>query len=270
MALARVRYSLTEHIAHSILLSKYNSESELAMFTAYFDVSGASDTTVLTMAGYVSDAKKWAKFECRWQEILDRENIKSFHMTDCVSGKSHEYKGWTPERKRQFINDLAECARKYTNKRFSASVIIEDYGRVDAIYQLREYLGDPYTLCGTSCVAHVRTWAINRKLKTPPLFVFEAGDKREGNFVHLCEKQFGITPLFYPKKDLLPLQAADLAAWKTRHPIREAVGDKPYTQQQFEKLLYHTRTWLKEPHAGGGFDYTSLMKVCKGNPIPRR
>ncbi|MBZ5661887.1 MAG: hypothetical protein LAO08_15905 [Acidobacteriia bacterium] len=223
----------------------------------------------MTMVGYVSDVKKWTKFEKLWQEILDREGVKQFHMTDCVS-LAGEFAGWAPERRKRFIADLEECARKYTNKRFSATVIMADYNRVDATHQLHEYAGYPYSMCGISCIDHVRTWAKNRKIKDPIVYVFEDGDERKGNFPKLCQERFGFEPLFHSKKGFIPFQAADLAAWKTMQPIRDAIGTRPYTEKQVETLLYHTRAFLKKPHAGGGFDYDALMKICNGHPIPKR
>ena len=85
-----------------------------------------------------------------------------------------------------------------------------------------------------------------------------------------AESEFGVNPVFYSKTDFIPFQAADLAAWKTMQPIREAIGDKPYTEDQVETLLYHTKNFLKKPHAGGGFDYTALIKICRALSIPRR
>ena len=51
--------------------------------------------------------------------------------------------------------------------------------------------------------------------------ILEDGDKHKGEFQQECEKRFGVTPLFPSKKDCQELQAADLTAWKTRHPVRE-------------------------------------------------
>jgi hypothetical protein len=239
------------------------------MFTAYFDVSGGPHASVMTMAGYVSDVKKWAQFENRWKEILDREGVQRFHMTDCVS-LAGEFKGWLPDRRAKFITELERCAKRYTNKRFSASIVVDDFNRIDAIYKLHEYVGYPYSLCGTSCIDHVRTWAKNRKIKDEVVYIFESGDKRKGNFPKLCQQRFGFEPIFMSKKDSIPLQAADLAAWKTMHPIREAVGTRPYTKEQAERLLFLTGAFLHKPHAGGGFDYNALMKICNGHPIPKR
>jgi hypothetical protein len=242
------------------------------MMTAYFDASGTPNTEVLTVAGYISNTKRWAKFANRWQEILDREGIKTFHMTDCVSYRG-EFSSWRnkPDMRKRFIDDLSDCAREFTYKRFSATVVIDDYNRVDKDYYLHENIGYPYALGAISCVEHVRTWAKQNHIDPADIsFVFEDGDRHKGDFQDICKVRFGMVPQFHSKKDFLPFQAADLAAWKTRHPIREAVGTKPYTQPEIDTLLFHTKEYLKEPHAGGGFDYVALMKICAGASIPRR
>jgi hypothetical protein len=244
-------------------------------FTAYFDASGTPADTVLTMAGYVSDVRKWTKFEQCWKTILQRENVSAFHMTDCISGQK-EYKGWTKERRGQFLHDLSECAIKYTNKRFSASVIISGFDRADREFTLHEAIGYPYAICGTSCIEHVRKWARNRRIKDEQIiFMFEDGDLRKGDFQRICEKnfgRFGIKPVFKKKRDFIHFQAADLAAWKTRYPLRESEGDKPYTQEEVDRLLRLTHEYLsgRNRHAGGGFNYDSFMKIINGAKIPRR
>jgi hypothetical protein len=188
------------------------------MFTAYFDASGTPADTVLTMAGYVSDAKKWGKFEQRWQRILDDAEVRQFHMTECVSGKG-DYKGWAPEKRKQFIADLSDCARKYTNKRFSATVIVGDFNRADAEFQIHEYLGYPYALCGASCIEHVLVWAHNRQVKNKIVYLFEDGDKHTGDLERICEMRFakyGVEPLFKKKKDFIPFQ---LDHWTNDNPV---------------------------------------------------
>jgi hypothetical protein len=243
-------------------------------FTAYFDASGTPSDSVLTMAGYVSDERKWGKFEQAWQTILAGEGVSQFHMNECV-GSHGEYKGWTPERRNRFINDLSECALKYTNKRFSASVVIADFNRADAEFEIHERLGYPYTLCGVSCIGHVLSWAHNRRVTEQVNYFFEDGDKHKGDFERACRERFGrkpITPIFQKKKDALAFQAADLAAWKTRHPIRAAEGDRPYTQEQVDTLLLHTKRYLtgRNRHAGGVFNYESFIHICNGANLPRR
>ena len=39
----------------------------------------------MSIAGFVSDARKWKRFEAEWKSILERESVKCFHMTEFVS-----------------------------------------------------------------------------------------------------------------------------------------------------------------------------------------
>jgi hypothetical protein len=245
----------------------------MALFTAYFDASGTSQATALTMAGYVAGLNKWDKFEKRWKEILEREHVKCFHMTDFVSCHG-EFEGWKekPGVRKRLLEDLQECARKFTNKRFSASVIISDYNAVNDEFHIEEVFGRPYSFCGISCIEHVRTWAKGRRHVNELMFAFEDGDEDQGNFKTICKERFRptIKAAFLLKADRVPFQAADLAAWKTRHPIREAVGDKDYTVEDVERLLSSTKKYLQAPHSGGVFDYDALMKICQGYKIRHR
>jgi hypothetical protein len=269
-----LRHSLVEHLARTVLISRYEESSLVALFTAYFDASGTPEATVLTMAGYVADVAKWIKFEKRWQEILNREHVKRFHMTDFASCEG-EFKGWRekPEIRKRFLEDLQECARKFTNKRFSASVIISDYRAVNKKFYLEEVFGRPYSFCGVSCIEHVRKWANGRRHVRELMFAFEEGDKDQGNFKKICRERFrpAINAAFLLKADRAPFQASDLAAWKTRHPIRKAVGDKDYSVADVERLLLSTKKYLQLPHSGGVFNYDSLMKICRRYGIrPRK
>lgn len=132
----------------------------MALFTAYFDASGKSNRpTVLSIAGYVSDSKKWAQFETEWARILNRESVSRFHMTDFVSSQG-EFTAWKGEtsRRKAFINDLLVCARRYTNKAFGGAVVLRDYNAVNRRYELQECAGHPYPLCAHYCVRLVRNW----------------------------------------------------------------------------------------------------------------
>lgn len=40
------------------------------MFTAYFDDSGSEETPAFAVAGHISTADQWIRFEQEWKEIL--------------------------------------------------------------------------------------------------------------------------------------------------------------------------------------------------------
>lgn len=239
------------------------------MFTAYFDASGTPREKALTLAGYISDARKWSKFETEWGKILAREKVGCFHMTDFASGQK-DFKGWEPSRRGRFITELIECARRYTNKAFSATVVLEDYWLVDKQYRMHEFLGKPYSVCGRSCIGHVKTWARKHGIQQVA-FMFEAGDEGKGDFQKVCREQEKIEPQFYGKKDFIPFQAADLVAWRSRQPIRQSLGDsEDFTVEEAHKILDSVRALKKIAYTGGVFDYRSFTKICTEGKLPRR
>ena len=168
----------------------------MAMFTAYFDASGESNAGILTVAGCVSDFKKWKRFEERWRGILQREGIKVFHMTDFASSRD-EFKTWKgqTERRRQFIADLLECGRQNVNKAFAAVVMVGDYKEIDKRFQLRESAGAPYAMAGYYCVRMVARWqSKNNKVKELEI-AFESGDRHQSELRKLCRAE-GMDPNF--------------------------------------------------------------------------
>ncbi|MGA2605825.1 MAG: hypothetical protein ABSH01_00025 [Terriglobia bacterium] len=52
-------------------------------YRAYFDDSGhPDDQEAVVVAGFIASEHDWFFFEREWQDILDREGMESFHMTD--------------------------------------------------------------------------------------------------------------------------------------------------------------------------------------------
>ena len=68
------------------------------MLVAYFDESGANDTPVVTMAGYMADERHWKRFEREWAKGLKEYGAKYLHMKEYAQSNG-EFKGW-PEWKR--------------------------------------------------------------------------------------------------------------------------------------------------------------------------
>src|SRR5437870_3751704 len=99
------RYSFVEHLARSVLFSRYTHQALLAMitgYTSYFDASGhPAQQTVLTVGGHVSTIEKWQRFDREWTAILKRYGVAAFHMTDFVAGWGEfaHFKNNSPMRK---------------------------------------------------------------------------------------------------------------------------------------------------------------------------
>jgi len=240
----------------------------LAMFSAYFDASGKAERPgVLSIAGHVSNVKKWKRFETEWRSILDRESVSLFHMTDFVSSRG-DFVSWKGDtlRRKKFIDDLLLCARKYTNKAFGGALILKDYESVNRRYHLRKSAGSPYTLCAHYCVRMVKAWQEKHAIKTVEFF-FEHGDDKTGHLIELC-KADGVEPTFLTK-NAVPFQAGDLIAFRTRDGFEKAVTSD-LTLDLAEKLKASFGQAWNGPHAAFYGDATRIEKLCIDRGIPKR
>lgn len=246
----------------------------MALFTTYLDASGTAKTPVLTVAGFVAHVKRWERFDRKWRDILERQNITSFHMTEFVSnqGEFREWRGQS-ERRRAFIADLVECIKQETKRGFTASVIMSDYEEVNQEYELREYAGTPYALCAVRCLAGLNRWLAKRNL-TPSetLVVVERGDQDLGSFLDKAE-QYGYKAISLPKQDAQPFQAADLVGWKCRTMVTNALSalSAPLTNIGDAENIMHSLDPIRAIiQDNGAHDKSSLLVFCANAQIPQR
>jgi hypothetical protein len=241
------------------------------MFTAYFDAGGAAHRGgVLSIAGFVSDARKWNRFEIEWNAILARESVSAFHMTDFIA-KQGEFESWKgqSERTGRFIAELIACTRKHTNKAFGGALVLKDYHAINEEYRLQEFGGHPYALCGHFATTLVKKWQTKNQISNLVL-AFEKGDEHQGDLDRLC-KLDGITAQFLPKSAALAFGAADLFAWRTRDLFEKALDPETLTPDKADQ--YKRRfadTWGRNRHEAFYGDSRSLEKLCIDREIPRR
>lgn len=244
-------------------------------YTAYFDASGRKDQQkVMTVAGFVSTVKKWTRFDVEWNAILESEGIKSFHMTEFASSKGEFGIGWRGEtdRRRIFIEKLVRCLKRNMNKAFRASLIIEDYNRVNKMFALEETIGRPYAVCGTGCLYAVHLWAERKKVEDKTLCYFEDGDQDKGNFAAKAKtSSLLLKPNFLAKEDAVAFQACDFAGWKYRTSITNALASDHTLEKGF-RLLDSISALRSIPSKGGAgvWNPESLIAFCKWFDVPTR
>jgi hypothetical protein len=238
------------------------------MFTAYFDASGKRDTRVLTVAGFVSDVRKWSRFDAVWESILKREEIPAFHMADFVARRPpfDRWQGRESDRD-AFFRDLISAAVKYTNKAFSVMVPMRDYREADRRYCVTEFFGHPYALAGLDCVIKTAKWSRkNGQERTPIEFFFEDGDEGKGKLDEFLRRHCEIRAVFKSKKDVRPFQAADLIAWEDSKFVRIA-QDWPGVE---DKLRKSSLELDRHPNDSGVLDLECIVKTCENLSVPRR
>jgi hypothetical protein len=201
----------------------------MTLFTAYFDASGHPDASgkapALFVSGFVAPVEKWRKFETRWLALLDEHHIvPPFHTTDFEAGQGQ----YAALRKNasaceSFRAAAIDIMTRYTNKAFSVGVIIPDLRRLFVEYEVPSDLPrQPYPWCAIRVSDLVIRWAGNRvKAGTAQLtdnvqFIFQHGDKHQGEFGEAAKRLYGKVPLFLKDKDAVPFQACDYLAWEHR------------------------------------------------------
>lgn len=265
-----------EHLARWLRFSRYNDAALIAMFTsytAYFDASGhPDDHKIMTVGGFVSTVKKWARFDREWNAILQSEGVNSFRMSEFASseGEFRAWKGQT-ERRRKFVEQLTDCLRKNVNKAFRSSLNIYDYDEVNAEYKLEEAIGRPYAACGTECLMALEMWRRRKRIDVKHvLCFFESGDKDKGNFEEQAKKGGRFQPLrpeFLSKERAVAFQAADFSAWKYRTAFQES--SKPdHDWDKAAKLFTSLSPLMKIPHDGSGIhNKEQLLRFCQMSPF---
>jgi hypothetical protein len=268
-------YSFIEHLARSVLFSRYSDGIQVAMFTAYsayFDASGhPNQQNVLTVAGFVSSVKKWSRFDKEWNAILASEGVKTFHMTDFVSNQGEFAVGWKGQTKRRkrFVEQLAACLKSNVNKSFRTTLILSDYSEINKRFRVEEDLGKPYTLCCMMCVYTLLRWAKRKKAEKHLLYYFEDGDKDKGDFEVMHKRIYKVRPKFLDKSEAAAFQPADFAGWKIR-TLTQASIRNDHTLEKGIKLLQSMEMLRTIPKDAGVVNQETLVNYCRLYKVGRR
>jgi hypothetical protein len=76
------------------------------LYSVYLDESGIHEGAgAVTVAGFVSNVKKWEAFSKDWKYALDKWNIPMFHMTDFENNQGY-FSSWTDEEHKERLNHL--------------------------------------------------------------------------------------------------------------------------------------------------------------------
>lgn len=190
---------------------------------AYFDASGTHATSqVVVVAGYVATYERWRTFQSKWKNILAKEGLEFFHMTDFENRKG-PYKDWSQKQRLHVIKKLIDAIKQRTL--FGVAVMT-----ANDEYQANKYkfpFLDSYSAFtfSISQVLHsIANWAERNRYSGEIDYFLEQGDgyKREldGFKRSIEEEQWRKDRLRYgmlgtlDKRDNYPLQAADILAYE--------------------------------------------------------
>ncbi len=231
------------------------------MLVAYFDESYSHPPAplVYTVAGYLSTVQEWKKFQKEWRRELNRAGIDFFHMTTYearlkdAQGNLHgvgNYKDWDNAKRVEVIKRLHRAIHRRVITGVAASVVVGDYNEM-ITPELRPGFGDPHEFAVIACLKHIRNWCGKNGHVEPISYIFESGSDRQ-QVVNLSLKHAYLDEekrreyrigswTFADKKDVNPLQAADIIAYETTKEMcrRLDAGNTRPVRRSMENLAKH-------------------------------
>lgn len=234
------------------------------MLTIYLDESYSHPPAplVYTVAGYISTDIEWRKFQKEWRRELDKAGIDFFHMTNYES-RVKEYEDWSNEKRIEVLRRLHRTIHRRVLTGFAASVVVADYNEL-INPSIRMGFGEPHEFAVIACMKHIRLWSNTRGHHEPIAYVLESGSDRQKivnrSFQHAYmdeekRREYRIGSwTFADKRDLNPLQAADILAYEntkemcrrldknTTRPVRRSIQN--LTKAHLDEWFYYDRKQL--------------------------
>jgi hypothetical protein len=198
------------------------------MLSAYIDESGThADSPVMCIAGVLYERAKVRQLNRKWKEALGVAGIRYFHTVECAN-RQGEFKGkpwgWADD----FYIHLLGLIRKYASGWAVAYTLPKN-----EFNEFREgkWNYGQYATCAHFCMQALRLLARDQGHKTVS-FAIESGHEDMGELRNLLRELRGLGhqdgPLqFADKKDLLPLQTADVFAYEAWKRVQEQSNPTP-------------------------------------------
>ncbi len=234
----------------------------MLMLQAYIDDSFGS-SPIHVLAGFLGRADQGAEFSRRWNECLEiHPPITFFKMNEAMACQG-QFRGWSEERRDQWVSELIRIARESAICSVSSMVRRDErnaiFGRSPSVKRFT-----PYFLTYYGVIMSVVTQMDKLGLDEPVDFIFDEQGKDPDRITAawhdilemIPEERRGLIaqrPIHRSDKTTLPLQAADMFAWfvnrcigrgafgvaRKQIPNWEAMDDLPYLPYQWttERLI---------------------------------
>jgi len=246
------------------------------MLRAYFDAGFKSKPRrVFYVAGYVGFPNDWLRFNRKWRELLRRNNLPYFHMTDFVA-RTGFYKGWPEERRLAVMKRIVTLGSNAVRLGVAATLLPDDYERLSE--SDRKLIPNPYGLCLSACIAKTARLLQRQGVTDPVAYVFESGDPGQGTTKLALEellanpakrKAYAFHSLTYADKaEAMGLQLADVFAFETGRYVPHALGwESSEVRKSFQALQ------AGNSHYAMLFDFEELSKIAakrRASSLPLR
>lgn len=198
----------------------------------------------MTVAGYWFSDEQAARFSRDWNRELGKLGLMYAHMTDCALGFG-QYKPLTLDQRIESGKLLIQHIKRRSRFGFAITVNPIAYGAI-----MSGIRGAPscYSLCLMMLFQQVSNFVAQNNFNGTIRYVFESGhasEKEARRYLNEIPKhgeqwvaytRYGGHE-FADKRKVLPLQAADMLAWQTRHYYKRTLDGYPNPRKDFVALV---------------------------------
>jgi hypothetical protein len=222
----------------------------MAMMTADLDDSGTHQQSEVAVAAcFVSDVRRWAKFETEWRSVLDDSDIAGcgFHMADFVAHQ-RPFDSWEQDKRDRTIKSLIGIIKEYALTGMATAVVKRDYDRF-VVGKLRDKLGHyHYTFAVQGCLAEIERRRAKEWDTQAYAYVFDWMTKGKHEIDNLFDSilahnlgaHLGVEPdgwTYGNRKQQVQLQAADMLAWEANKYIRDHQNTGLTPRRSFKSMV---------------------------------
>ncbi len=193
------------------------------MLIAYFDESGGKDTPLVTMDGYLSDERRWKRFERQWAKALKEHGAHYLHMKEYAHCRG-EFEGWPEYKRKALMSDLIWVIKSNVQFRVGAVVPCEVYKSTVRAIDPKDTRLSPFWLCFQTCLNGLAAYCQKHGIAEDIALVFDENkesSKHAAGFYTAFKAATNVpnrsqlaSLSFADDKKLTPLQAADLLAYE--------------------------------------------------------
>jgi hypothetical protein len=226
------------------------------ILSAYFDESGThAGSRVLCVAGYLSTPERWVAFERDWKSALKDCGIPFFHMVDFANHAPPYYSGWSHSQRRVNYSRLVDIIKKRTLGSVGVCVPIDLYDKYVAPEVKGMPNGKPYCLAAATCFLDVATLVKQRAPAALVAYVLESGALGAGEILRQFQENINdpitkdylrlLSLSFGDKRELVPLQAADILAYELyKHLPRQEGAVLQLPRNNLRMLRFGDMKWV--------------------------
>jgi len=195
------------------------------MLKAHFDDSWNDD--VFVVAGFVATAENWASFSDEWRLALSApRGVRKLVANEAMKLRGQFY-GFSSEERDDKLKSLSGIVEAHVALELFSIIPVKSFKDEFKKVDLPKIAGDPYYPAMMTVIRRLASQQVTLGYIEKINFIFDEKKKQEGRiysaWAGIADHQLpemrqiiSKTPTFESDDDVLPLQAADWAAWHRR------------------------------------------------------